>query len=303
MKHRAEAQEERSARAFAPGHITGIFSPAQSSEDPRARGSIGAGLVLDAGVRATARLLPTGRRQVRLASDLPIALPISLDVARRLFAGHDGSIRVELTHELPVGQGLGMSAAGALSTALSVASVLGLPRRKAIEVAHLADLFGGGGLGGVSAILGGGLELRERPGVPPIGRARHWDFRPSVFVSVVGPPVPSPILLASPAFLERVRRAAGPGLRRLASKPEAKTFLRVSEQFTDALSIGPPKVRRILSRLRSTGTRVAQAMFGQSLFSVPGSAAQRTRFLRELERSRIPSVELKASPSGAHLLR
>ncbi|HKV89750.1 MAG TPA: hypothetical protein VJQ43_00960, partial [Thermoplasmata archaeon] len=72
---------EVSAAGFAPGHVSGIFAPRLAARDPRARGSVGAGLVLDVGVRATAHWTPgkTGRTSVR--SDPPCALPISTEVA------------------------------------------------------------------------------------------------------------------------------------------------------------------------------------------------------------------------------
>src|SRR5271154_6986697 len=54
MGRRAGRGETRRARAFAPAHVTGYFSPDLGSRDPRGRGSVGAGLVLDAGAVAEA---------------------------------------------------------------------------------------------------------------------------------------------------------------------------------------------------------------------------------------------------------
>ncbi len=291
------------ARAFAPGHVTGLFSPAESGPDPRARGSVGAGLVLDAGVHATARFRAGRASKVRILGDAPGPLPISREVGERLLAGRPGTLEIELQHELPIGQGFGMSAAGALATALAVAALLKVPRRRAIEVAHLADLFGGGGLGGVAAILGGGFEIRERPGIPPFGRVRHRLQGASVFVSVVGPPVPSPGLLTDPYFLRRVERAAASEIARLRSRPSLTAFLGASERFTDALHLGSPKHRRILTTLRRTGSHVAQAMFGESLFAVPGSEGAHTRLIEAFERLGLPALELRTARTGARLER
>jgi pantoate kinase len=292
-------RRERAARAFAPGHLTGLFAPAESGPDPRARGSVGAGLVLDAGVHAFARFRPGGPSKVRIRGDAGSAFPISYDVAHRLLAGRPGTLGVELRHELPIGQGFGMSAAGALATSFAVATVLGVPRTRAIEIAHLADLFGGGGLGGVAAILEGGFELRERPGIPPYGRVRHRPLEVPIFVSVVGRPVPSPDLLADPAFLRRVERAAAPGLARLLSRPSLEAFLEASERFTDALRLGSVKLRRVIPELRATGSPVAQAMFGESLFAVPGTEGARTRLIEAFERLKLPALELGTGRTGA----
>ncbi|MGB7124093.1 MAG: pantothenate kinase, partial [Thermoplasmata archaeon] len=131
------------ASAFAPAHVTGVFRPSPRTRDPRARGSIGAGVVLELGVRATAEFRAGPTRRLQLTSDVPIPLPISENVARRLAPPDAGTLRVRLDHELPIGQGFGMSAAGATATALAVGTISGRSRADALRVAHLADLFGG----------------------------------------------------------------------------------------------------------------------------------------------------------------
>lgn len=287
------------ARAFAPGHVTGLFSPAERGRDPRARGSVGAGIVLELGAEARATWWPDRRPGVRVVGEGPTAYPISTEVARRLVADAGGSLEVSLAHQLPVGQGFGMSAAGALATALSVAAVAGVPRQKAIEVAHLADLFGGGGLGGVASIVGGGLEVRERPGIPPYGSVRHRPFSGSVVLAVVGGPIPSPPLLRDPRFLRRVRRAAEDGLAILRGGPSVERFLSASEEFTDRLRLAPPGMLRTIRSLRSPDVRVAQAMFGRSLFAVPRTVTGWSRLLRALERAGLRAIEIRAARRGA----
>jgi len=288
-------QSESVARAFAPAHVTGFFAPDVSARDPRGRGSVGAGVVLEAGVTATARYLASRVQRVHVRAPEGADLPISLDVARRFVGERRGVFDVDLTHDLPIGQGFGTSAAGALATGLAMASLLGLPRRRATETAHLADLFGGGGLGGVAAILGGGMELRTRPGLPPSGRVLRYAFAPSIVLSVVGPPLPSPPLLRDPLFLDRVRAAAGAAVQRLSRRPTSGRFLVESEEFTDALQLGSRRLRGTIDAVRRTGARCAQAMLGESLFAVPATAEVRRAVLRVLERRRLPAVELSAA--------
>jgi len=213
-----------------------------------------------------------------------------------------GTLTVELRQQLPVGQGFGMSAAGALATALAAARATGSNEAKAVETAHLADLFGGGGLGGVAAILGGGLEIRDRAGIPPWGRIRRLPFPDPVFVTVLGRPIPSPSLLRSADFLERVEAAAAPGLRSLADRATPMRFLRESEQFTDRLDLAPPAVRRAIVRLRRTGASVAQAMFGRTVFAVPSGVEGRARLIEALSEARLPGVELRAAAPSSQAL-
>lgn len=192
-----------------------------------------------------------------------------------------------------------MSAAGAVATGLAIAQATRQSTAAAVEVAHLADLFGGGGLGGVAAILGGGLELRQRAGLPPMGRVLHVPAPGNVFLGVTGSAMPSPRLLRDPRFLTRVTRAAAPGLARLGSRAELPAFLLESERFTDALDLGPASLHRRIRAMRGPGVRVAQAMFGRSFFAVARSPQARTDLVRALRRSRLTAIELPIARRGA----
>jgi len=291
--------EGRQAVAFAPSHVTGIFAPSLTARDPRGRGSVGAGIVLELGVRATARYRVGGRARVCLTSDLGRRLEISEEVAKRLLGAGPGRLDIHLTHDLPVGQGFGSSAAGATATALAAARLFGRPRLEAVQVAHLADLFGGGGLGGVAAVLGGGLEVRVRPGIPPFGQVIHRPFPEALLVGVVGGPLPSPAILSSPRVLTRIHHAAR-GLDRLGPRPTTAEFFALSERFTDRVGLAPLPLRDVIRALRRRGAWAAQAMFGRSFFARPRSPPARREVLRWLTEHRIRAVELRAANRGAN---
>lgn len=291
----------REGRAFAPNHVSGLFVPRLEARDPRARGSLGAGLVLSAGTTALAEWSPAPVPSVRLSSDTGACLEISETVARRLLARRPGRLTVRLEHALPIGQGFGASASGALATGLAVASALGIPRARAVETAHLADLFGGGGLGGVAAIEGGGLELRVRPGIRPYGRVVRFPVDGPVLVGTVGRPMRTSELLWDPKLMRRF--LAGEALFDwLASKPGWERFWASAERFTDSSALASPRLRALLRGLRRRGARAAQAMFGASFFAAPpaGSAGEELR--RWLTRERVPFRELRVARRGAHTL-
>jgi pantoate kinase len=296
------AARARTVRAFAPGHVTGVFRPQVTSRDPRGRGSVGAGLVLELGAWAEARFSPGSSVRVSVTGDGPGPWPISEEVARRLARGLAGRVRVRLSHELPVGQGFGMSAAGALATALSVGALAGEPRRRSVEVAHLADLFGGGGLGGVAAILGGGLEVRLRAGVPPFGRVLHRPLGHPFFVGVVGRPIPSPSVLGDTVALRRIARAAR-GWETLQKNPSARRFFPISERFSDRAGLSSPAVARVVRELRHRGAWAGQAMFGESFFAVPRSRSAKEECLHWLRDEGVRAVEIRTATVGARVVR
>jgi len=288
----------RRARAFAPGHVTGFFVPALDATDPRARGSTGAGLVLDRGVRAAARFDPSGRTVLRVRSRPRVPLPISRDVARRLRADQPGSLEVDLVHDLPVGQGLGMSAAGAVATGLAVAAVLGRPTRAAWETAHLAELYLRGGLGGVAALAGGGLEHRWRAGVPPFGRVRHRPCVAPIALYVAGPPIPSPSILSAPDRLRRIRQVGGRCEAEFVRHPTAAVFFGQAERFTDAVGLAPSGVLRAIEALRAAGYLAMQAMFGQVVLATPGPGVRRSGWPNLPGVKRLPGVRIGTTGAG-----
>ena len=291
----------RFALAFAPGHVTGLFAPETGARDPRARGSRGAGIVLELGAIAVARFVPGRRRRVDVRDEDGTALPISTNVAQRLAPDKPGTLTVRISHALPVGQGFGMSAAGATSTALAVARISGRPARDAVQVAHLADLFGGGGLGGVAAILGGGLEVRSRAGIPPFGRIAHRALGGSLFVGVVGGPLSSPGILRDPRALARIRSARSE-VESLLARPSTKAFFERSERFTERVGLASPSLRRTLAGIRRYDAWAAQAMFGCSFFAMARSPGGRTRLRAWLRRSGASVLELRPAASGARVL-
>ena len=283
MARVGRSSRRRAVRAFAPGHLTAAFVPDLEARDPRGRGSVGVGLVLDVGVRATARYDATGPRRTRLRSSPRNSLRISREVARRLRGDAPGTLTIDLDHDLPIGQGLGMSAAGAVATALAVGELFEVDPARRWATAHLADLTLRGGLGGVAAIDGGGIDHRSRAGIPPWGAVSHTRARGRVLLVPLGPPMPSPEILGDARRLAKLRRVGRALLDELDFPLTLPRLLDLANRFTDGIGLATPKVSRRLGALRADGGPFALAMFGNLAYTagtgrlpaVPGSRAVR----------------------------
>lgn len=293
------------ATAFAPGHVTGVFLPRTSSPDPLQNGSVGAGVVLDLGARAWARATPAppgvGTLSLRERGQ-PVRLPITERAVRGVPGAVDHHLVVDLVHELPVSQGLSMSAAGSLACALAVASAVGAPEAEAFAAAHRAELALHGGLGGVPAILGGGLEVRRTPGLPPYGRIERTPLNVGFFLATTGAPLPSPPLLSDPAFLDRVRLAAERGADELGPPPvKWEDALATFELFTDTLGLAPPALRKVIDELRAQGVRCAQAMLGNTLLVWARDTEGEVRLISTLRRAHLTPWRVHVGDRGAGL--
>lgn len=161
--------------AHVGGHVTLIFSVQDDAEALLEQGSRGAGVSLDRGVEITATARP-GEGGLQLEGDAP-GPSLSATVLEELGAfvpevySHDWN----LLHAsgLPASQGFGLSAAGAIATALAMQRALGiaedLARARSIHIAHRVERRLSGGLGDVAALHVGGVELRLEPGCPQLG--------------------------------------------------------------------------------------------------------------------------------------
>ncbi|MEE3083773.1 MAG: hypothetical protein VX320_06790 [Candidatus Thermoplasmatota archaeon] len=161
--------------AHVGGHVTLIFSIHDDSENLLEQGSRGAGLSLDHGIQITATANP-GSGEISVTGTSPNQA-IHQSVMKELSTFIPEVMTYDWTVEqhtmLPISQGFGLSAAGAISCALAIQRALELPEEKsrslAIHIAHRIERQLSGGLGDVAALYAGGVELRLEPGCPPLG--------------------------------------------------------------------------------------------------------------------------------------
>ncbi len=155
-------------------HVTLLFSIEDDSEELVNQGSLGSGLCLVDGSEAIARGTEGGGslsvRFIGRSGESNLYHEVRETLAEFIpeILDYDWEITVKL--RVPVGQGFGMSASGAISASMAIQRAMGLPyeesRRRSYLVAHLVDRKRSSGLGDVSALSAGGVELRISPGSP-----------------------------------------------------------------------------------------------------------------------------------------
>ena len=155
---------------FVPGHITGFFN-IEDHDVSLKKGSCGAGFLLSEGVKTT----------ISPADELTIDVNQGdFTVINEVLSILDREINVKITQDiqLPIGAGFGTSAASAFSLSLALNEFLDLGYSKELcgQIAHMAEINLGAGLGDVIAQTGHGLVFRTKAGAPGIGEVESFDY-------------------------------------------------------------------------------------------------------------------------------
>ena len=259
------------AKAFAPGHITGFFEILDSPEDPLRKGSRGAGVNLSMGVHSFVELRKAAKLAIRIRIDGKESdAATTLRAVKILIGGRRVSVDVETRSALPVGQGFGMSAAGALSTSLALGSLLRMTHLRAGRAAHLAEISEHTGLGDVAAQLRGGWEIRLKPGFPPHGLVdRFLAPEQRIALCVCGDPVPTKNVLTDPVKRRMICRAGRRAMKRIRAEPTLERFFSLSLDFASTTGLAGERALSLAEEISDGGLGLASvSMIGNSVFAV-----------------------------------
>lgn len=302
--------------AFSPGHVTGLFEIHDQAPELDKRGSRGAGFSLARGAVSIVEVEPADAMEIVVRLDgVELDAPVSREAVTSLLKlsvrdgrvplnkdapqGRRARIRVQVDTQLqlPVSQGFGMSAAGALSASLALAKCLRLGRSEALRAAHGADVAMRGGLGDVIGASVGGFEIRTAPGLPPYGSTRAFVGHGDAVLCVVGGKLETRAVLSDPTKRKAVNEAGARALAALLKTPTLDAFLEQSQLFareskllTDALDAA--------MHAASPHGRASMSMLGNSVFAFGQT--------RALERALAPFGETMVVPvdeAGARVLQ
>jgi pantoate kinase len=247
-------------RAFAPAHITGFFFVREDA-DPLKTGSCGAGLSLDDGVFTG--VYPSERTEILLNGE-PCDAATTASVVRMLT---DRPVRVESRLAIPVGGGLGASAAGAVSTALALNERLGLRKtmNELLYAAHVAEVENRTGLGDVAGMSGGGVEIRLGPGVP--FSVDRIPVLPAYVYYVHFGPVSTKGVLSDEKEKAVINEAGRRCLKSLIRQPTLDELMRLSRSFAVETGLISPRALDAVEAVESHGGKASMAMLGDTVFA------------------------------------
>ena len=151
------------AKAFAPGNISGLFKII-ADDDPAKMHSLGWGFTVSDGVTVELTHAQAESTQVTF-NGKPIDFP-TVSSALRDLAGTP--LDVDITSNLPLSSGFGLSGASTLAALIAANHLLeiGKSRQEIAMIAHVAEVRNLTGLGDVCAQYNGGCLVKTKVGNP-----------------------------------------------------------------------------------------------------------------------------------------
>jgi pantoate kinase len=290
-----ENRDIHEGQAYSPGHITGLFQICDMSENILEKGSRGAGLCISRGAASSVKIKtldPTDpdniqhQIQVILNGTLTSTAHTTMRAVELLLEKcqkngiieNDLNIEIRIDNELPLGQGFGLSGAGAVSTALALNEALGSPLsgQHLFEFAHRAEVELGTGLGDVGAQSMGGVPIRVKPGIPPYGEINRLEgeFKGvniedlNLIICIIDSELSTKNILNDPVKRNLINKYGEIYLEKLINKPSIENLFINSLKFARNTNLMSSKVNKVVHQLNTRSCLASMSMLGNSIFTL-----------------------------------
>ncbi|WP_458405020.1 pantoate kinase [Methanobrevibacter sp.] len=247
---------------FVPGHITGFFT-IENHEISLKNGSCGAGFLLTEGVRTTVE--PADKLKINVNQGDSTVIDEVLSIMEI-----DTSFKITQDIQLPIGAGFGTSAASALSLVLALNDFLDLGYSQDLcgQIAHMAEVNLGAGLGDVIAQTGHGMVLRTDSGAPGIGEIKSFEHDISIAWKTFGE-IDTASIIQDPHHKEVISDVGLKYLEFFEEKSSFKNFLDFSYNFACETDLMSGEVKELADYLNSQDNILgsSMAMLGNTVFA------------------------------------
>jgi len=256
------------AIAFAPGHISGFFEPIYNKNDINRTGSRGAGINTSLGAYSEVFVENSNRQEIKIfINSKKSNAPVTQLALKYLLKDNPLNLVVKTKLNLPIGQGFGMSAAGALSATYALTKITNISKSDAMKASHFAEVKLRTGLGDIMASCFGGLELRKTAGLPPWGIIEHIPGNFNLVLCVIGKKLDTKKILSDNSKTEKIVEYGKYCTKKLLEKPSIENFFSLSQMFTEKTGLAEKKVIDAINYANNYG-KASMCMLGNSVFAM-----------------------------------
>ena len=253
--------------AFAPGHISGFFEPIYNKDINRT-GSRGAGINITFGALSEVDCESSTTQSIEVFINNKKANATVIRLALRYLIGENPlKVIVKTKYEIPVGQGFGMSAAGALSATYALAKILNISTIDALRASHFAEVQLKTGLGDAIASSFGGIEIRKSAGLPPWGVIEHIPGKGDLVLCVIGSKLDTKKILEDTNRASKIIDYGKFCTKKILEKPSVENLFTLSKAFTENTNLADEKVISAIDTASKYGL-ASMCMLGNSIFSM-----------------------------------
>ncbi|MFW9787984.1 MAG: pantoate kinase [Candidatus Thorarchaeota archaeon] len=263
----------QTAKAFVPGHVTGIFRIFDEYDDPLRCGSTGAGFSVTIGTVTTVSVVDHPSLEITTEYNKErVDAKVTKTVIQRLTEEYEKTLKVHVEHNssLISGAGFGASGAGALGTALALGHLLdpNITYKNAASFAHIAEIENHTGLGDVLAQTLGGIEVRVMAGGPGVGKIKNILYLDSLRAVLAGSSgLKTADVLTNPESREQINAIGDHLIERIIADPTIETFVESSRAFSNEIGLKTKRVEDALEELERVGLiDSSMVMLGDSVF-------------------------------------
>lgn len=240
------------------------------------RGSRGAGICLSLGVMTELELAESDETQITVyLNGKESEAFVTKRAVENVLGSSPYEVVIRSEVQLPAGQGFGMSAAGALSSALAVMNAREMDGpmsfRSAVEAAHRAEVFFSTGLGDVIASSFGGMVLRKMEGIPPTGHEEEFikriEVEREVVLCVIGGPLSTRDILLNPERKRSINASGSTCMDDFMGNQTLERFFDLSYLFADETELVTDGIIAAVETAKEHGM-ASMCMLGNSVFAV-----------------------------------
>ena len=265
------------ATAFCPAHVTGFFKAHLDDNQNNLEnlGSMGAGFSIKQGVTTRVKIETKNKQKSNFQittkgyqSDKTDISEFILNEFLELGKFSNNFFNIEHDISIPVGYGLGSSAAVALSLSFALDQVLETKLDKITigKIAHNAELNCKTGLGDVLASFHGGFEIRVKPGAPGIGRVEKILTEKISVIMICFSPISTNKFINE--RLSQINGLGGKMVNKLMKSKDYEHFQDMSLEFANYVDVMTPKMQKLVNELSENNIKCGIALFGETIFSM-----------------------------------